>query len=34
MMPGTRLARVIMYVIAIIIALGLVLGAVIYPMSL
>ena len=34
MMPGSRFARVVMFIVAILVALGLVLGAVIYPMSL
>jgi len=34
MMPGSRYARIIMIVVAVFVALGLVLSAVIAPMSL
>jgi hypothetical protein len=34
MMPGTRYARIIMIVVAVIVALGLVLSAVVAPMTM
>jgi hypothetical protein len=34
MMPGTRFARIIMIAVAIIVALGLVLSAVVAPLTL
>lgn len=34
MMPGSRYARLVMIVVAVVVVLGLVLGAVVAPMSL
>jgi hypothetical protein len=34
MMPGTRYARIIMIVVAVLVALGLVLSAVVAPMTM
>jgi hypothetical protein len=34
MMPGSRYARIVMIVVAVVVALGLVLSAIVAPMSL
>jgi hypothetical protein len=34
MMPGSRYARLVMIIVAVVVVLGLVLGAVVAPMSL
>ncbi len=34
MMPGSRYARLVMIIVAVVVVLGLVLGAVVSPMSL